>query len=106
MVRKKLTTLTTFDEKINAFMRMRESSTVYIERDYVRKFGYLAPAEVHDLFVLCEKIEAAASQLAQQVHRGALDRETFRKQLMAEHPYLEEKRVDRLISRSLYWTYA
>ena len=98
--------LKTFAEKLNAFMRMRESSAVYIERDYAHRFEYLPQAEVHDLFVLCNRIEATACELAEQVQRGAMDRETFRSQLAKRHPELQAERVARLISRSLYRTWA
>jgi hypothetical protein len=96
----------TFDEKLNAFMKMRESGNMYIERDYAQRFDYLPPAEVHDLFVLCDKIEATALRLAKRVQDGAIDRELFQEQLTEEYPYLEEKRVARLISRSSYWAYS
>ncbi len=102
MTRKRLET---FEEKVNAFMRMRESSTVYIERDYVQRFGYMPPAQVHELFVLCGEIERTAEQLAIQVQRGIFDPKAFSRQLREKYPYLEEKRVARLVSRSLYRTF-
>jgi hypothetical protein len=97
--------LKTFDKKVNAFMRIRESGRVRLEPDYAEKFHYLPASEVHDLFALCKRIEATAFRLAKQYQRGAIDRETFQKQLTENYPFLEEKRLARLMSRTSYWAY-
>ena len=94
--------LRNFEEKINKFLQVLESSTVHIEKDFQVKFNYLEKDEVKQLYSLAREIEQYSYQQVKNWIDGNITLDNLIDDIKRKYPYLEEKRLQRVLARSRY----
>ena len=99
--------LTSFAEKINAYLKYREYLHFWDQSQFRKKFAQVSEAEGHALIQLGQEIEQVAYDLICQYALDLLlSVETLRSQmraaLLAKYPYLDRIRMDRIISRVMH----
>jgi|GEM_PF-5920552 len=99
--------LKTFDEKINDVMKKSESSRLWSLDDFINHYSYLEESDVRGLFKLCKEIERYASEVAYRLNEEnkgifAEKQNALTIAISQKYPYLEQVRIQRLISRTLY----